>query len=208
MKTIYKVNDVEVHIRHFYKFIKGVNEMPFEIIKKEINEQFVLKFLEMGVGKADKITVEIYGRSCLDVTYWNGDKNVMFSTDTSDGEFYIIDINCVNHNRADIQVLQKALNELAEVNPNAATLKHSDIDFRKLTAAIKLAKKFNVITVDYQQGGNDVFHLEFEYTPSFAEAVAMGMQTKKHDVMLVGYEFFTREFAESHPDSVLNEANK
>ena len=208
MKTIYKVNDVEVHIRHFYKFIEGVNEMPFEIIKKEINEQFVLKFLEMGVGKADKITVEIYGRSCLDVTYWNGDKNVLFSTDTSDGEFYIVDINCVNHNRADIQVLQKALDELAEVNPNAATLKHSDIDFRKLTAAIKLAKKFNVITVDYQQGGHDVFNVEFEYTPSFAQAVVMGKHQKKHEVMLAGYEFFIEEWRQSHPDTVLDKRNK
>ena len=208
MKTIYKVNDVEIHIRRFYKFIEGVNEMPFELIRKEINEQFVLKFLEMGLGKTDKITVEIYGRSCLDVTYWNGDKNVLFSTDTSDGEFYIVDINCVNHNRADIQVLQKALNELVSVNPDNASLKQDELDARKINAALNLSKKFNMITVEYQKGGNDVFHVEFEYTPSFAEAVAMGMQTKKHDIMLVGYEFFIREFAQSHPDSVLNESNK
>ena len=208
MKTIYKVNDVEVHIRHFYKFVEGVNEMPFEIAKKEISEQFVLKFLEMGVGKADKIVVEIYGQSCLDVTYWNGDKNVLFSTDTSDGEFYIVDANCVNHNRADIQVLQKALNELAASNPDNATLKQDELDARKFTAAIKLAKKFNVVTVEYQKGGNDVFHVEFDYTPTFSEAVEMGLKTQKHDVMMVGYEFFVEEFKQSHPDSVLQEANK
>lgn len=207
MKTIYKVNDVEVHIRHFYKFIEGVNEMPFEIVKKEINEQFVLKFLEMGVGKADKITVEIYGQSCLDVTYWNSDKNVLFSTDTSDGEFYIVDINCANHNRADIQVLHKALNELAASNPDNATLKQDELDARKINAALNLFKKFNIITIEYQKGGNDVFHVEFDYTPTFAEAVVMGMQQKKHDIMLVGYEFFTKEFAESHFDRVLQEAN-
>lgn len=207
MKTIYKVNDVEVHIRHFYKFVEGVNEMPFEIIKKEINEQFVLKFLEMGVGKADKIVVEIYGESCLDVTYWNNDKNVLFSTDTSDGEFYIVDANCTNHNRADIQVLQKALNELSEANPDNATLKQDELDARKINAALNLFKKFNMITIEYHKGDNDVFHVEFEYNPSFAEAVAMGMQQKKHDVMLAGYEFFTEEFKQSHPDSVLNKAN-
>lgn len=208
MKTIYKVNDVEVHIRHFYKFIEGVNEMPFEIIKHEINEEWLLKFLEMGVSKADKIVVEIYGQSCIDVTYWNGDKNVLFSTDTADGEFYIVDINCVNHNRADIQVLRKALDELAEANPDNATLKQDELDARKITAAIKLAKKFNVVTIEYQKGRNDVVHLEFEYTPSFTEAVEMGMKTQKHDVMLVGYGFFVEEFKQSHPDSVLQEANK
>nr|DAS11058.1 MAG TPA: hypothetical protein [Caudoviricetes sp.]DAS11402.1 MAG TPA: hypothetical protein [Caudoviricetes sp.] len=208
MKTIYKVNDVEVHIRHFYKFIEGVNEMPFEIVKKEINEQFVLKFLEMGAGKADKIVVEIYGESCLDVTYWNGDKNVLFSTDTSDGEFYIVDMNCVNHNRADIQVLHKALNELAASNPDNATLKQDELDARKINAALNLFKKFNVITIEYHKGGNDVFHVEFDYTPTFAEAVEMGIKTQKHDVMLVGYGFFVEEFKQSHPDSVLQEANK
>lgn len=208
MKTIYKVNDVEVHIRHFYKFVEGVNEMPFEIIKKEINEQFVLKFLEMGVGKADKITVEIYGETCLDVTYFNSDKNVLFSTDTSDGEFYIVDMNCVNHNRADIQVLHKALNELASANPNNATLKQDELDARKINAALNLFKKFNMITIEYHKGGNDVFHVEFDYVPSFTEAVEMGMQQKKHDVMLAGYEFFTKEFSESHFDRVLQEANK
>lgn len=208
MKTIYKVNDVEVHIRHFYKFIEGVNEMPFEIIKHEINEQFILKFLEMGVSKADKITVEIYGQSCLDVTYFNSDKNVLFSTDTSDGEFYIVDMNCANHNRADIQVLQKALDELAEANPAGGTLKQDELDVRKINAALNLFKKFNVITIEYQKGGNDVFHVEFDYTPSFAEAVEMGMKTQKHDVMLAGYGFFIEEFKQSHPDSVLQEANK
>ena len=208
MKTIYKVNDVEVHIRHFYKFVEGVNEMPFEIVKKEINEEWLLKFLEMGVSKADKIVVEIYGQSCIDVTYWNGDKNVLFSTDTADGEFYIVDMNCVNHNRADIQVLRKALDELSEANPDNATLKQDELDARKITAAIKLAKKCNVVTIEHQKGGNDVVHLEFEYTPSFAEAVEMGMKTQKHDVMLVGYGFFVEEFKQSHPDSVLQEANK
>ena len=208
MKTIYKVNDVEVHIRHFYKFVEGVNELPFEIIKKEINEEFVIKFLELGVGKADKLTVEIYGESCLDVTYWNGDKNVMFSTDIADGEFYIVDMNCVNHNRADIQVLQKALDELAEANPAGGTLKQDELDVRKINAALNLCKKFNIITIEYQKGGNDVFHVEFEYTPTFAEAVAMGMKSQKHDVMLAGYEYFTKEFAESHFDRILQEANK
>ena len=208
MKTIYKVNDVEVHIRHFYKFVEGVNKMPFEIVKKEINEQFVLKFLEMGAGKADKIVVEIYGESCLDVTYWNGDKNVLFSTDTSDGEFYIVDMNCVNHNRTDIQVLHKALNELAASIPDNATLKQDELDARKINAALNLFKKFNVITIEYHKGGNDVFHVEFDYTPTFAEAVEMGMKTQKHDVMMVGYGFFVEEFKQSHPDSVLQEANK
>lgn len=207
MKTIYKVNDVEVHIRHFYKFVEGVNEMPFEIVKKEINEQWLTKFLEMGAGKADKIVVEIYGQSCLDVTYWNGDKNVLFSTDTSDGEFYIVDANCANHNRADIQVLHKALNELASANPDNATLKQDVLDARKINAALNLFKKFNVITIEYHKGGNDVFHVEFDYTPTFAEAVEMGMQQKKYDVMLAGYEYFTKEFAESHFDRVLQEAN-
>lgn len=207
MKTIYKVNDVEVHIRHFYKFIEGVNEMPFEIVKKDINEEFVLKFLEIGVGKADKIVVEIYGQTCLNVTYFNGDKNVLFSTDTSDGEFYIVDVNCVNHNRCDTQVLQKALDELASANPDSITLKQDELDARKINAALNLFKKFSVITVEYYKGGNDVFHVEFDYTPSFAEAVEMGMQAKKHEVMLAGYEFFTKEFAESHFDRVLQEAN-
>lgn len=210
MKTIYKVNDVEVHIRHFYKFIEGVNEMPFEIIKHEINEEWLLKFLEMGVSKADNIVIEIYGRSCIDVTYINGDNRVICFINEETDSFAFSDMNCVDYNDSgsDIQALEKALDELAEANPAATTLKHSDIDFRKITAAIKLASKFNVVTFEYQQGGNDVFHIEFEYTPSFAEAVAMGTQTKKHDIMLVGYEFFTREFSDSHPDSVLNEANK
>lgn len=210
MKTIYKVNDVEVSIGHFYKFIEGVSEMPFELVKHKMHEERLNRFTEMGVGKADNIVIEIYGRSCIDVTYINGNNRVVCFINEETYSFAFSDMNCVDYNDSgsDIQALEKALNELAGSNPNGATLKHSDIDFRKLTAAIKLAKKFNVVTVEYQQGGNDVFHIEFEYTPSFAEAVTMGMQTKKHDIMLVGYEFFIREFAESHPDSVLNEANK
>lgn len=210
MKTIYKVNDVEVSIGHFYKFIEGVNEMPFELVKHKINEERLNRLIEMGVGKADNIVIEIYGRSCIDVTYINGDNRVICFINEETDSFAFSDMNCVDYNDSgsDIQALEKALYELAEANPAATTLKHSDIDFRKITAAIKLASKFNVVTFEYQQGGNDVFHIEFEYTPSFAEAVAMGTQTKKHDIMLVGYEFFTREFSDSHPDSVLNEANK
>lgn len=208
MKTIYKINDVEVSIGHFYKFIEGVHEMPFELIRHEIDESWLARFTEIGVGKADKVVVEIYGRSCVDVTYHNGDKQVLCSIDTIPPTFSVVDVKGAVNDISDVPTLKKALDELAEANPAATTLKHSDIDFRKITAAIKLASKFNVVTIEYQQGGNDVFHLEFEYSPSFAEAVAMGMQTKKHEVMLVGYEFFTREFSDSHPDSVLNEANK
>nr|DAQ82312.1 MAG TPA: hypothetical protein [Caudoviricetes sp.] len=209
MKTIYKVNDVEIHIRHFYKFIEGVNEMPFELVKHKINEERLRRFLEMGVGKADNIIVEIYGRSYVDVTYINGDNRVVCFINEETDSFAFSDMNYVDYNDSgnDFPALEKALNELAETNPNNATLKHSDIDFRKLTA-IKLAKKFNVVTVEYQQGGNDVFHLEFEYTPSFAQALVMSKHQKKHEVMLAGYEFFIEEWRQSHPDSVLDKRNK
>lgn len=208
VKTVYKVNDVEVSIGHFYKFIEGVNEKPFELIKHEFLESWLVKFLEMGAGKADTIVVEIYGASCVDITYHNGDKQISCFIDTVPPTFSSIDMNGVEHNHSDVPALKKALDELASSNPYGITLSYSDIDTLKIHTAVKLSKKFNCITAEYRKNGHDVFNVEFEYTPSFAQAVVMGKHQKKHEVMLAGYEFFIEEWRQSHPDTVLDKRNK
>lgn len=162
----------------------------------------------MGVGKADTIVVEIYGASCVDITYHNGDKQISCYIDTVPPTFYVIDMNCVEHNNSDIPALKKALDEIAEANPHGFTLNYSDIDTLKIHTAVKLSKKFNCVTAEYRKNGHDVFEVYFEFDPSFAQAIVMGKHQKKHEVMLAGYEFFIEEWRQSHPDSVLDKCNK
>lgn len=163
--------------------------------------------MEIGVSKADTIVVEIYGLSCVDITYHNGDKQISCFIDTVPPTFDVIDVNGVEHNNSDVQALKKALDEIAEANSHGFTLSYTDIDTLKIHTAVKLSKKFNCVTAEYRKNGHDVFNVEFEYNPSFAEALVMSKHQKKHEVMLAGYEFFIEEWRQSHPDSVLDNAS-